>query len=216
MKKNFLYLLVAISGACVLTVEILGTRILGPFYGTSLFLWSALISVTLAALSLGYALGGRWADKGATLFRLSLLLALAGLWIICIPWLKRPILLLTESVGIRFAVLTTAFILFFPPLTLLGMISPYAIKLKAQNLTEIGRTAGNLYAVSTIASVLSALLTGFVLIPNVGVAGLTMLTGLVLLVTAIPGLLTHRNKWLKFTSTLSIILILILFCRLRF
>lgn len=210
MRKNYLYFFVAISGASTLTIEILGTRILGPFYGTSLFLWSALISVTLAALSLGYALGGRWADRGATLFKLSWLLVLAGLWIIGIPWLKRPILLLTESVNLRFAVLATAAILFFPPLTLLGMVSPYAIKLKTSSLTEIGRTAGNLYAISTVASVISALLTGFLLIPNVGVAGLTVVTGLILLLTAIPGLLSGSRPWLKVTSGISIFLILLL------
>ena len=64
MKNGYIYLAVTASGASVLAIEILGTRILGPFYGVSLFLWSALITVTLAALSLGYAIGGRWADNG--------------------------------------------------------------------------------------------------------------------------------------------------------
>ena len=78
MKYKYLYLLISISGASVLAIEILGTRILGPFYGVSLFLWSSLITVTLAALSVGYALGGRWADRGPSYFRLSLVLAAAG------------------------------------------------------------------------------------------------------------------------------------------
>ena len=70
MRPLPLYVAVAISGASVLALEILGTRVLGPFYGNSLFLWSALITVTLAALAIGYAVGGRWADKGATAARL--------------------------------------------------------------------------------------------------------------------------------------------------
>ena len=65
MKRPLLLLVVAVSGAAVLSLELLGTRLLGPFYGVSLFLWSALISVTLAALAVGYALGGRQADRGA-------------------------------------------------------------------------------------------------------------------------------------------------------
>ncbi len=188
MTHGLIYLIVTVSGASVLAIEILGTRILGPFYGVSLFLWSALISVTLAALSLGYAVGGRWADKGPTLSRLSLLLLAAGLWILAIPFLKRPVLLLAEPFGLRFAVLVAAGVLFFPPLTLLGMVSPYAIRLKASGIEVVGRTAGNLYAVSTIASVAAALLTGFFLIPNLGISRLTVSIGLILVGTSIIGL----------------------------
>jgi len=193
MRNPFLYALVFISGASVLAVEILGTRILGPFYGVSLFLWSALITVTLVALSAGYALGGRWADRGARLSRLCYLLAGAGLWLLLIPWLKHPVLAIAEPLGLRFAVLLAAFILFVPPLTLLGMISPYAIRLRAQSLNEVGRTAGDLYAVSTIGSVIAALLTGFFLIPNVGVNRLVLLIGALLILTAAAGLAAERK-----------------------
>lgn len=86
MTSLYLYTIVFISGAAVLAVEILGTQILGPFYGVSLFLWSALITVTLAALSLGYAIGGRWADRGATRSRLCTVIAGAGVWLLLTPW----------------------------------------------------------------------------------------------------------------------------------
>ncbi len=194
MKNFYLYVIVFISGAAVLAVEILGTRILGPFYGVSLFLWSALITVALAALSLGYAVGGRWADKNATLPRLCFLVAGAGVWLLLIPWMKQPLLSLTESFGLRFAVLASAFVLFAPPLTLLGMVSPYAIKLKTASLNVVGRTAGNLYAISTAASVVSALMTGFFLIPNVGVTRLTLAIGVLLLITAAIGLMTAKKS----------------------
>ncbi|MDZ7267974.1 MAG: fused MFS/spermidine synthase [candidate division KSB1 bacterium] len=193
-KQWFIYFVVFVSGAAVLAVEILGTRILGPFYGVSLFLWSALITVTLAALSLGYVLGGRWADRGPQLTRLCSLLALASLWLILIPWLKQPLLYLAEPLGLRFAVLVAAFVLFAPPLTLLGMVSPYALRLRAVSLAEVGRTAGDLYALSTIGSVLSALLTGFFLIPNIGVSRLMLAIGLTLLVTAAFGFALSRNS----------------------
>ena len=124
MKPLPLYLAVAISGASVLALEILGTRVLGPFYGNSLFLWSALITVTLAALAIGYALGGRWADQGATPKRLGMLLALAGAWVLLIPILRKPLLLATEPLGLRAAVLAGSVGLFFLPLLLMGMVSP--------------------------------------------------------------------------------------------
>lgn len=179
-----LYVIVFISGASVLAVEILGTRVLGPFYGVSLFLWSALITVTLVALSVGYALGGRWADRGPRVAHLGLLLGVAGLWLLGIPFLKNLLLRVTEPLGLRAAVLATSSVLFAPPLTLLGMVSPYAIRLKASSLDAVGRTAGDLYAVSTLASVIAALLTGFYLIPLVGVSRLLLLVGVLLLLGA--------------------------------
>jgi spermidine synthase len=184
VKRASLMVVVALSGAAVLTIEILGTRLLGPYYGVSLFLWSALISVTLAALSLGYALGGRWADRHPAPARLALLLAIAGLWILCIPWLRIPLLGGLQQLGLRVSVLIGALVLFFPPLTLLGMVSPYAIRLRASRIESVGSTAGDLYAVSTLASVGAALVTGFWLIPLVGVTRLTVATGLVLLLAS--------------------------------
>jgi spermidine synthase len=111
-----------------------------------------------------------------------------------IPLFKQPFLVLAEPLGLRAAVLLAATVLFFPPLFLLGTISPYAIRLKTSSLDTVGRTAGNLFAISTLASVASALLTGFILIPNVGVTRLTLIIGGVLLLTAIAGMWKSRLK----------------------
>lgn len=205
MPGRFLYFVVFVGGAAVLAIEILGTRILGPFYGVSLFLWSALITVTLVALSLGYVVGGRWADRGPTPSRLSLMLAAAGIWTLLIPWLRSPILVVAEPFGLRFAVLVAAFILFVPPLTLLGMVSPYAIRVRASSLNVVGRTAGDLYAVSTVGSVVAALLTGFVLIPNVGVSRLILMTGGMLLITALLGVALGPGSRRRRLAALSIV-----------
>jgi predicted membrane-bound spermidine synthase len=195
MVSYFVYLAVIVCGASVLAVEILGTRIIAPFYGSGLYLWSALISVTLAALGAGYAVGGRWADRHASLARFCAIIGLAGLWIAIVPWLKVPVLALAGRAGLRLAVLITSTILFFPPLALLGMVSPYAIRLQAPSLEVVGRTAGNLYAVSTFASVAAALATGFLLIPHVGVYRLVLLIGLALIATALLGFaVEHRRK----------------------
>ncbi|MEE8586023.1 MAG: fused MFS/spermidine synthase, partial [Acidobacteriota bacterium] len=206
MKKYYLPIVVFVSGAAVLAIEILGTRILGPFYGVSLFLWSALITVTLVALSIGYALGGRWADRGPVMARLYAIIAGAGLWTLLIPWFKTPLLVISEPFGLRAAVLVAAAVLFLPPLTLLGMVSPYAIRLRASSLEVVGRTAGDLFAISTVGGVIAALLTGFILIPNVGVNRLTLLTGGVLLLLAALGLLWQRE--LRASPLLSALLVL--------
>ena len=184
MRRAPLFAVVSLSGASVLVLEILGTRVLGPFYGVSLFLWSALISVTLAALAAGYALGGRWALRSPSAPRLSLLLFGAGLWVLAIPWLRGPVVHLALGWGLRPGVLVTATLLFFVPLALLGMVGPYAIRLATHSVDEVGRVSGDLFAVSTLASVAAAVATGFVLIPSLGVNRLLELVAVVLFAAA--------------------------------
>ena len=87
-----LYMIVSVSGASILSVEILGTRVLAPFYGSSIFLWSALITVTLAALSAGYALGGRIADRRATMTGLGVILASGGILLTLVPLIKGTVI----------------------------------------------------------------------------------------------------------------------------
>lgn len=194
MKRPLLLLVVAVSGAAVLSLELLGTRMLGPFYGVSLFLWSALISVTLAALAVGYALGGRMADRGATGTRLAALLLAAGAWTLLAPVLRDPVLIVTDRLGLRVAVLVASVVLFFVPLALLGMVTPIAVRLRTHSLADVGSSAGEIYAVSTLASVGSALLTGFVLIPEVGAKRLLLLLGGLLVLTAALVFLSERRR----------------------
>ena len=154
----------------MLAIEILGTRILGPFYGVSIFLWSALISVTLAALSLGYAIGGRWADRGLRASRLAFMLAGAGVWMLLVPWFRACRCSRSPSPwGLARRCWRARCCCSSRRSRCSGWWSPYAIRLSAELPEEVGRTAGNLYAVSTLASVFAAIATGFWLIPNIGV-----------------------------------------------
>ncbi|HOT96692.1 MAG TPA: fused MFS/spermidine synthase [bacterium] len=194
MARFLLYLVVSVAGAAVLAIELLGTRVLAPFYGSSLYLWAALITVTLLSLSLGYYLGGRWADRGAALERLAALPAGAGLWLMLVPLLKQPVLLRLQPLGLRAAALLAATLLFAPSLTLLGMVTPYALKLKTHQLEQLGRTAGSLSALSTVASVFSALLTGYWLIPAAGINRMTWGIAWLLLITAAAVLLGGRRN----------------------
>ncbi|MBN2185037.1 MAG: fused MFS/spermidine synthase [Candidatus Krumholzibacteriota bacterium] len=194
-KTNFLlYLVVSVSGAAVLALELLGTRILGPYYGVSIFLWSAIITVTLAALAAGYSIGGHIADRGISMRGLGIIILTAGLYLCLIPLLKRPVLSIIEPMGLRPSVLIAALILFFPPLMLLGMVTPSAVKIKASVLSEVGRAAGSLYSVSTVASVAAALLTGFVLIPALAVSHILFATGALLFMTSALIFLTGRRR----------------------
>ncbi len=205
MRHLPLYTIVFVSGAVVLAIEILGTRVLGPFYGVNLFLWSALITVTLAALSLGYVVGGRWADRNPRFSALGTTLAIAGVWLLATIWLKRPVLTAVEPLGLRGAVLVSSFLLFFVPLTLLGMTSPYAIRLRAESLGEVGRTSGDIYAISTVASVAAALATGFYLIPHLGVNRLIAVCGAALIGAALIALRAGRARGTGAAAALAVL-----------
>lgn len=162
-----LYLVVVLTGSAVMMIELLGTRIIGPFYGVSLFVWSSLISITLIALALGYFWGGYLADRSRR-FRLSHALLLAAVSTAFIPLVSRPVLEITNSFGIRLGSFVCALLLFGAPLTFLAMASPFVIKLACVKQEQVGITAGLVYAVSTLGSVIGTLLLGFYLLPVLG------------------------------------------------
>lgn len=210
MNKFLLYFVVFICGGAVLAIEILGTRIIGPYYGVSIFLWSALISVTLIALSAGYMIGGRIADRKKNYRILAFIIAMSGIIIILIPLFRNIIIEMTETMGLRTSVFITSLILFFPPLTLLGMVTPFAVKLRTDTLEVVGTRAGDLYSVSTIGSVLAALVTGYYLIPRIGVIKLTLSLGIILIMTSGIIFISDKQKVTKIISAVFILLITLL------
>jgi MFS family permease len=183
VERTGLYLTVFLTGGAVMVIELLGTRIIAPFYGVSLYVWSSLISVALIALAIGYFAGGRWADR-AKRTGLSLVISLAALCILLIPWITRPVLLVTDALGLRAGALVSALVLFSPSLILLGMVGPYAVKLATSRLKGVGASAGSIYAVSTLGSVVGTLLLGFFLFPVVGSREILIGLGVALLALA--------------------------------
>jgi spermidine synthase len=191
--RTGLFLTVFTTGASVMVIELLGTRMIAPFYGASLYVWSSLISVTMIALAIGYFIGGRWADT-AQRTGLSLIIALAGLFTLLIPLMTRMVLLATDPLGLRGGAFVSALILFSPSLTLLGMVGPFAIKLATSELKGVGNSAGSIYAVSTVGSVVGTLVLGFFLFPLVGSRQILIGTGLLLLVLAIVIAVYEQKK----------------------
>lgn len=161
------YLTASITGATVMMIELLGTRIIGPYYGVSMIVWSSLLSTALLALSVGYLVGGRLADTAPWL-RLSHILLVTGILIGFIPVISQPVQLATNVFGLRWGALSSAFILFTPCLMMLGMVGPYVIKTVTSGLERVGRTAGTVYAISTLGSVAGTLILGFYLLPIFG------------------------------------------------
>jgi spermidine synthase len=166
-----------------MVLELLGARVLAPYYGSSLFVWSSLITVTLVALAIGYWLGGIVADRRPRPVLLYAIIALAGLATAVIAPTRGPVLQATDALGLRGGSLSSAFILFTAPLLLLGMVSPFAVKLSTVSLGRLARTAGKLYSVSTAGSFVGTLAAGFLLIPTFEVR--TILLGIAIALVAV-------------------------------
>ncbi len=170
LKKSMLELTVFVCGALVMIYEIIGSRLLSPYIGASTYVWTSLIGVILGALSLGYWLGGRIADRRPDIKALAAVIFLAGGLVSVTILLKDLILSFVAqmSFGLEVKSIAAALLLFAPASVLLGFVTPYAVKLKMSSLADSGKTVGRLYALSTVGSILGTFLAGFVLIPFVG------------------------------------------------
>jgi spermidine synthase len=181
-----------IAGAAVMVLQIVGTRIIGPHFGAGLSVWTALITVTLVALAAGYFLGGILADRYPVPQAFAGVLLASAAAIALVPVLRAPVIDLGWAIGIRGGALLAATILFLPALVLLGMASPYCIRLEARGVSDAGRSAGRLYAISTAGSVAGAVLAGYLLVPMLRIpvllAGLSAVLAVAAVVAAVPAI----------------------------
>ncbi|MEK7086036.1 MAG: fused MFS/spermidine synthase, partial [Patescibacteria group bacterium] len=205
MKKYNLEVIVFICGAVVMVLEITGSRVLAPFLGTSLFVWTSLIGIILGSLSLGYWLGGRLADKKTSYKIFSFIIFIAAILIAITSFIKNGFLELiqTNISDIRIGSIIAATVLFAPASIFLGMISPYAVKLKLENLEKSGQTVGKLYALSTVGSIVGTFLAGFWLLAFLGNTKLLMILAIVLALTSL--LASGSNKKIKIIVALLIL-----------
>ena len=200
---------VFITGACVLIIELMGIRILAPYFGSGIYTWSTLIAVTLAALALGYSFGGHLADRLPRADILYNLCLAAGLWTLSTPILASPLLSsLLDITDIRIALLISSCILYFPNLFLLGAVGPFVIRLIARQRETVGSVSARVFAVFTVGSLFGALGTGLILIPNYSVQAIFTFCGTLLIVLAILG--NFRPKFIGYTLVLIAILVSIL------
>jgi predicted membrane-bound spermidine synthase len=190
-----LILLVFVEGACALAVEISASRLLAPYFGTSLFIWVNVIGLILLYLTIGYYIGGRFADRHPRASVLYTLTIIAAFLIALIPLISRPILawsqssFLTYSVGVFYGSLIAVILLFAIPVILLSCVSPFAIRLQLERVGRAGSIAGKLYAISTAGSIVGTFLPALVLIPTIGTYHTFFVFAIILLLTSILGLL---------------------------
>lgn len=185
-------LIVFISSGCIMVLELVAGRIIAPYVGVSLYTWTTVIGVVLAGISLGNYLGGRLADRWASLRFLGLLFLAAGLASLNVLAVDTVGLLIPNTWPVVFEILVVVTALFFLPSLILGTISPVVAKLAVRDLAKTGITVGKIYAFGTAGSIVGTFATGFVLISWFGTHTIVWGVALVLMVM---GLLFAVSDW---------------------
>jgi len=193
-RNRYLYALVFVVGSSSLGAEIAAARLLAPYFGASTIVWANTIGIVLVALSVGYWVGGRYADRHADLRRLCLLVLVAAVLVALIPFAAQPFLSFSVdafdeiSVGGFLGSLFGVLVLVAVPVMLLGAASPWALRLSVSDVAHSGEVAGRLYALSTAGSLAGTMISALVLIPFLGTQRTFLVFALVLAVVATAGL----------------------------
>ncbi|WP_448553558.1 fused MFS/spermidine synthase [Thalassotalea montiporae] len=162
-QNRLIYLLAFCSGFSIMGVELLGGRILAPFFGSSVHIWGSIITVFMLSLSIGYLYGGKLSTQNANLTRYGMIFIVAGVLVLPIALWANPIM---ETIFVaiedsRYGSLAAASALFLLPTIVLGMISPYSVRLLVTSKEQSGQVAGILYFVSTLGSAMGTIFTSF-------------------------------------------------------
>jgi len=213
--QRYLYFTVFASGMTTLAVELSAARLLGNVFGTSNLVWASIIGLILIYLTAGYFIGGSWADRSPfprTMYRI---LAWGAFLIGLVPIVSNPVLRLAAEafeqlqVGVLFGSFTAVLVLFTVPITLLGTISPFAIRLAMRRQDEAGTISGRIYAISTLGSFVGTFIPVLVLIPTIGTTR-TFLAFSVFLTSVAIGGLWLTSGWRTAVNWLWMPLVLVL------
>jgi len=189
--RRYLYVAVFSAGAVTLAAELSASRLLGNYFGSSNLVWAAIIGLILIYLSVGYAIGGSWADRSPQLQTFLTILIWAGFFIGLIPLISRPVLRLASTAfdqlnaPVMIGTFLSVLILFCMPIILLGTASPFAIRLALDEKSETGKTAGRIYALSTAGSFVGTFLPDLLLIPLIGTYRTFIVIGLFLVLVCL-------------------------------
>jgi len=192
-SNRYLYVTAFAGGMVSLAVELAASSLLRPHFGTANLVWAAIIGLILLYLTAGYFLGGRWADRSPHPTTLYGIVAWAAFLVGIVPFAAHPVLALASSgfAGFDVALIGGSFIavlvLFSLPVTLLGCISPFIIRLAMKDVSSAGETAGRIYAISTAGSFLGTFLPDLLLVPTIGTRNTFILLSFFLLVVALVG-----------------------------
>ena len=213
IKKYKLEIIVFLSGAIGMGLELIAARVLSPYVGSSNVVWTSIIGIILASMSLGYWIGGKLADKESNIDRLSEILLISATFTSLIPILET--LVVKQFAGIIgnliIAAILCAIIVFSIPSFLLAMVSPFAVKIKSKNDDEIGSLSGRISSLSTIGSITGTFLMGFILIPNIGVSNINIGVTLILVIMSVIAKENKDKKYRYFLLMMICIMLILIF-----
>jgi spermidine synthase len=201
-----IYLAAFVTGAIVMSFEMLGSRYLNPYFGSGIYTWASLISTVLAALCAGYFLGGLAADRWPSAAVLGITVLIGSAFILALPLFSERLLeaVLAAFDDVRSGSLAAAFAILFVPVTFLGMYSPFAIRLLLRSAERSGAMSGTVYGISTLGSILGTLGTTFLLIPAIGTRAITITLGLAGIVSGLLLLAVQRRAALLLALALAL------------
>lgn len=186
MHSAFLLFSACIEGTALMSLEILSSKMIAPYYGSSLYVWAAVIGITMGGLALGYYLGGVLSYKNVnSVKRMMYLFCISAVLLLLTPALSAGVLEATLDLDLRLGIFISCLVFLLPPVTFFGMISPIIIRMVAIRTGKIGYSSGIVFGASTAAGILFTFLTGFYFISAFGVKMCTMALGILLLVPVI-------------------------------
>lgn len=219
MSKSYLiYATSFFCGMSVMAVELSASRLLAPYFGTSSIIWTIIIGLIMISMSIGNIIGGRSADKYNSMGRLFFLIWIASLWIAAIPLFGKYVVTLSvvvlmwvmpNNLLVAGSVLSCLAIFTFP-LVILGMVSPYLVKLGVKSMQDNGKTTGKIYALSTIGSIIGTFVPTFFTIPYIGTGKTFFVFGLLLNLICLAYFSVKKLKTLRHAVSTLIILALVL------
>jgi len=193
-KFWFLFLVLVIEGASLMAVELMGAKLLAPFYGSSLYVWTAILGITVLGLSLGYFFGGKLSIQKSSEKLLILILGIAAILVFALPVTAKVVISLTSSMALIPGICIASFFLLVPPMFCFGLVGPIVVRLMVNRLETIGNVVGVVYFTSTLGGILATFLVGYVLIPESGLKFSALVTTMAL--ASLPVV-----YWIKTTIT---------------
>jgi spermidine synthase len=179
-KFPHLFFVLLIEGGALMAVELMGAKLVAPFYGGSVYVWTAVLTITVLGLTLGYYAGGRLSKKRPSETALFIILGISAVLVLALPLTASISMALTRGVGLIIGICVTCFLLLLPPMLCFGMVGPLVVSLMSVRLDSVGKTAGTVYFTSTLGGIVATFWLGLYFIPVAGLRLCATLTGLAL------------------------------------
>lgn len=213
-KYKYEIIIFTVEAICM-SLELVASRVLAPYFGTSNLVWTSVIGIILLSSSLGNYLGGKLADENENENekKLKYILLFASIFIIIIPLIEQNILNILSSIinDIRVGAIISTIVLFFVPSLILGTIIPIILKIKLKKIEDTGKTAGKIYAISTVGGIFGTFLSGFILVPNFGSVQILFVLSIILLLISLFTYMKFNNKATFFCIIILMIIDIVLF-----